>query len=324
MRVYVLSDSKDAKRFFQKIGRLKGFELLFLPIADCRKVVKKNDKPTLLYLDITTLSRADRNKHLRLLSAADNLEFGILDPKGTVDDAASLIHQGAFDYVGKSLWKDGFGATRFKQAVGYTSYDVEDGGAGREAGAAVPTVDDWSRIVPGMLYTFCFMFFELDLDDDWRKKSGKAHLDRVTSALEMHLQRVVGPANGRLWIWGEYGGVILFPFDGRSCDPILLCYRLMLNRTIISAEDYHFGTLLSYRVALHIGTTTYQPRGSTGTIISDTVNFVFHLGHGFAERGNFYLTSAVHPYVPEGLEDSFVQCGVFEGIEVFRMRRRVR
>ena len=324
MRVYVLSDSKDAKRFFQKIDRLKGYELVFLPTADCQALVKKKDKPLLLYLDVATLTEADRKKLLRLLSRADHLEFAILDPKGTVDDVASLIHQGAFDYLGKQLWKEGLSATRFKQGISYTSYDLEDGVADREASAPAPTIGDWSRIVPGRAYTFCFMFFELDLDDDWRKKSGKAHLDRVTSALEMHLQRAVGPANGRLWIWGEYGGVILFPFGGRSCDAVLLCYRLMLNRTIISAEDYHFGTLLSYRIALHVGAATYQPRGSTGTIISDTVNFIFHLGHGFAERGNFYLTSAVRPYIPQGLEDSFVPNGVFEGIEVFRMRRRVR
>ncbi len=322
MRVYVLSNSKDAQRFFHKLNRLKGYELVFLPTTECQGIAKKNEKESLLYLDVSTLPQSERNKLLNLLVRADNIEFGILDPKGSVDDAASLLHQGAFDYIGKTLWKKGMTPGRFKQALGYTSFEFEEGVAKREPPA--PTTDDWSRIVPGKAYTFCFMFFELDLDDDWRKKSGKAHLDRVASALETHLQRVVGPANGKLWIWGEYGGVILFPFDGRTCDAILLCYRLMLNRTIISAEDYHFGTLLSYRIALHIGSTTYQPRGRTGTIISDTVNFVFHLGHGFAERGNFYLTAALRPYLPNGLEDSFVSVGPFEGIEIFRMRRRLR
>lgn len=324
MDVYVLSDSpQDAKRLFKKVDRLKGCNLIYLPTDGYKALAKEVEKPTILYLDVTPLSAAERTKIFRSFDRIDNLEFAILDPRGTVEDVASVIHQGAFDYVGKALWKEGITPGRFKQAIDYSGFELEDG-VGARGSVADSASGDWSGISSGKSYTFCLMFFELTLDEDWRKKSGKAHLDRVASALEGHLQRVVAPAKGRLWIWSEYGGVILFPFDGTSCDAILLSYRLMLNRTITSAEDYNFDTLLSYRIALHIGPTTYQPRGSTGTIISDTVNFLFHLGRGFAQPNNFYLTDPVRPFIPKGLEDAFVPSGSFEGIDIFRMRNRVR
>lgn len=124
-------------------------------------------------------------------------------------------------------------------------------------------------------------------------------------------------------MWSEYGGLVLFPFDGKNCDAVLTAYRMCLNRTIISAEEFDFDTLLSYRIALHIGNTLYRPRGKTGSIIADSVNFIFHLGHQFAQPGEFCLTSTVFPYVPKGLESSFVDSGVFEGYRVYRMRRPI-
>jgi hypothetical protein len=164
------------------------------------------------------------------------------------------------------------------------------------------------------------MYTELDLHSDWKKKSGKLHLDKVGTDFHNFIERWVTPINGRIWMWEQFGGLVLFPFDGTNCEALLTCFKLMLNRTIISTEEFSYDILLSYRIALDIGNTVYKKRGETGTVISDTVNFLFHLGKRFADPGKLYLTDNVAAFIPSGLRDYFVPAGDFEGKTLQRMR----
>lgn len=323
MQVIVHSDSPRALDCFKRIERGGEFELLQQPAKDYRKSIRDSRQLIIVYLDIQGLTQAETTRALNFLSSAEGALAGVIDPKETISDIAGLFHQGMFDYIGKSLWRDGVTLKRMRGAVDAFALQPEDEEEENPIGGELLTAGGWNEIVTGTEYTFCFMFFELDLNQDWKTKSGREHLDRVTSSLESHLQRTVSSTGGRIWMWAEYGGLALFPFDGKSCDALLTCFRMMLNRTIISAEDFEFDTLLSFRIALHIGNTVYRPRGKTGTIISDAVNFVFHLGHQFAEPGGFYLSAPIYPYIPKGLEGSFIDCGLFEGNRIFRMRRRI-
>lgn len=323
MRVVVHSDSAHAAPCFKRIERGSEYEVEVHPTRDYRKNLRSLSPPLVLYLDIQGLSQAEVTRAVKYLGSTSGVLAGVIDPKGSVNDVAGLFHQGLFDYIGKRVWHEGLTLRRFRRAVDAFSDRLATNGSSGAAPSRIVAVDSWQKITSGNEYTFCFMFFELDLNEDWKTKSGREHLDRVTASLESHVQRTVAAVGGRIWMWSEYGGLVLFPFDGEGCEAILTCYRMMLNRTIISAEDFEFDTLLSYRIALHIGNTVYHPRGKTGTIISDAVNFVFHLGHQFAQPGNFYLTGAVHPLIPKGLEGSFVDCGSFEGQRIYRMRQRL-
>ena len=73
-------------------------------------------------------------------------------------------------------------------------------------------------------------------------------------------------------------------------------------------------------MALHIGRTVYESRGNTGKIVSDTVNFMFHLGQKYLKSQNLFLTEAIVPFLPEGLRECFTGVGTFEGVEIHRMR----
>lgn len=327
MQVIVHSDSQQAADCFKRIQRGGEFEVRVLPSRDYRKNLRDPHEPFVLYLDIQGFNQSELTRALKSLSSARGILVGLIDPKENVQDVASLFHQGLFDYVGKTIWKEGVSLKRFRRAVDAFSaelYDEEEDDYDEIDGVELLPAETWNQIAVGREYTFCLMFFELDLNEDWKTKAGREHLDRVTASLESHVQKTVAAVNGRIWMWTEYGGLVLFPFDGRSCDAILTCYRMMLNRTIISAEEFEFDTLLSYRIALHIGNTVYWPRGKTGTIISGSVNFIFHLGHQFAEPGGFYITSAAYQLLPKGLESSFVERGEFEGNRIYEMKRRVR
>lgn len=177
----------------------------------------------------------------------------------------------------------------------------------------------WKKVKAGKEYTFCFMYAELDLHSDWQKKSGKLHLDKVGTEFHSLIEKTVAPLEGKIWMWNDFSGVALLPFDGSSCEALLSAFRLILNRSLISTELFRYQILMSYRIALEIGNTVYHPRGNTGTLISDTVNFLFHLGKKFAKPGNLYLTDTVTPFIPEGLQDYFLPAGTFEGREITRM-----
>ena len=73
-----------------------------------------------------------------------------------------------------------------------------------------------------------------------------------------------------MWIWNNFEGLILFPFNGKTCDAILACFRMILYRKMTCVEKLSFNTLFSFRIALHIGSTVYERRGNTKNIISNS------------------------------------------------------
>ena len=240
---------------------------------------------------------------------------------GGVDDPARFFHLGAVDYIGKKLLFQGLSCARVKMAIDTCVYQEteSDGSAAMQEDWKL-SGRDWKGVRSGQEYTFCFMFVEIDLLNEWKKKSGQTHLDAVKETFQIHMERFANTLSGKIWMWTDLGGLILFPFDGARCDIILESIRLVLNRTIISAEVYRYHTDITYRIVLHIGNTIYRSRGNTGTIVSNSVNFLFHLGNKFAESGNLYLTEPVRRFIPDGFKDCFVPVDTFEGVPIIRMR----
>jgi hypothetical protein len=113
---------------------------------------------------------------------------------------------------------------------------------------------------------------------------------------------------------------MLFPFDGKRSDVPVACLRLMLSKKIFSVEETSFDSLLSYRIAFHIGNTVYRKKGNTGTIVSTSINTIYHLGQKYLHPGQFYITEDALHFAPDGLKDCFVPVGNYEGHHIFRMK----
>jgi hypothetical protein len=131
----------------------------------------------------------------------------------------------------------------------------------------------------------------------------------------------VKPANGEIWMWNEWGGVVLFPFAYENSQPVIVATRMIFNRPLISIEDMQVDTLIDYRIALHVGNTSYNKRGDTGEIIADDINFIFHLGKKRTEKNSLYLTETTFPLLPESMRRLFVEEESFEGRGLYRMRK---
>ena len=281
----------------------------------------------------------------------------VLDPGRAVGDVAALFRAGAVDYLGPDLLEAGVDPARLRAIEAWAGDRDGDGGeralwagrararggpgaragcagrsAGRSAGgraagvgraafAAELSGGDWKGVRSGREYVFALMFIEMDNQEALARDHGSESLAKFEQIFHDTVAGVAAPAQGRPWMWSEFGGVLLFPFDGLRCDAIVTGFRLMLNRKLLAIEMYDFDLLPSFRIALHIGATTYHARGQTSRIVSDSVNTIFHLGQKFTRPGSFCMTETLLPFVPAGIRDYFVPAGGFEGHDIWRMRQ---
>jgi hypothetical protein len=79
---------------------------------------------------------------------------------------------------------------------------------------------------------------------------------------------------------------------------------------------------VNFVFALHYGSISYKPPGKTGTLVSDAVNAIFHLGFKKAESGRLTFSSDIPDgSIPGSLQDCFVPAGVFEGLNIWHSRK---
>lgn len=325
MEIVIFTDSKTTEKGFASFTKKKENSLTLFPVKKMKSELAKLPAGTAVYIDITTVQVKDHVKTLALLVSRKDILAGVVDQKGVLIDIASFFHKGGADYIGKDLFKKGFPVDRVKALT-----EFRGDAAAAAAGCAetvsndksiIPSGGDWTKISQGSEYTFCMMFIELDRKNEIKKSQFGAGAANPVEIFRSYVENHIQGANGKIWMWMESGGLILFPFDGKSCgDALVAGFRMMLNRKIYSIEQSIFNTLLSFRIAVHIGNTVYKKRGDTGTIVSDSINSIFHLGQKFAEPGNLYLTEHAHRYSPEGLKSHMKTIGQFEGREIFRMK----
>ncbi len=319
--IYLFSKNSKVLSFFDKLKHSRTFSLIIYNPSNYRKILSKSSGHFFAYIDISGFNSTERPKVMTFVTRQKKFDYGIIDPDNWIKDPASLFHKGASDYIPGSFIKGTISVNRVRHAVTfYTMETVEEETSSEKGDSAEPSGSNWDLIKVGSSYSFIFMFIEIDIIEEWISNSGREHLDTVMNYFYKHLYTVIKPLNGRVWMKTRYGALVLFPYAGSSTPVIIESFKLVLNRLIISAEIYPFKTILSYKIALDIGSTKYQVSGKTGNIVSDSVNYIFHLGNQYAERGNFYITNRIHSDIPPGLLDYFTLLGDFEGKTIHRMK----
>lgn len=309
-RLVLITRRKEALSCFDTIKRSRSIELEILETPDWKKLISENG--SMIYLDVGSLSPRETRKAIRILESQDTLSYGIVDPGGMIDDPGDLFHGGASDYIGPGLSGKRLPVSRIDQALNFYPYidDKEE-----ECGDL-----SWENIREGEEYPFYLLYAELDILPEWKTKSGSSFITGLLNTFETHLNRVLLPLGGQLWMKSDYGGLYLFPYSEGSTDIITACMRLILNRVLISMEVFSYGTLLPYHFSLDTGTTVYRKKGNTGTLISDAVNFIFHLGQQHTQPGQFILSSRAAEHIPAGFADCFVSDGKYHDQQLLRMK----
>jgi hypothetical protein len=98
--------------------------------------------------------------------------------------------------------------------------------------------------------------------------------------------------------------------------------RLLLSAPLIAIETLGLSIPVNFVFSLHYGQVSYKPPGKTGTVVSDAVNFIFHLGAKKAEPGRLTIPGELPDgTVPKTLEDCFVSAGEYEGRRIWHTRK---
>jgi len=322
MEIIIFSDSSDTEKYFESIKKNRVFTLHYYPCAELKKQIKIIKRNAFIYFDVSRYDKKESDKILKYLSSIKEFKYGIIDINGLINDTALLFYDGASDYIGKKVFSKGITLTRLKKAVEFCPFrpTVKSKSSLTSINRCIPSGNNWRSIKSDKEYTFCMMYIKLDNKDELKEKLSDNQITLVLNAFRRYIEKNVAPIGGRIWMWNNFEGLILFPFNGKTCDAIVTCLRLMLSRNIFSVEESKSNILISYCIVLHIGNTIYRCKGNTGTIVSNAVNIMFHIGTKFSQPGNFYLTENIFRLVPEGLKNCFLPAGQFEDIDIMRMK----
>lgn len=318
-KVVLISDNTQLKVAFRPVSKSKKYRFEHINWSQWRSRNTESNNQ-LFYFDIDEFTETELK---RQLTNAQRLHspWGIIDNSGRIEDVAQLFHQGGCDYINTQR----HGTVKVKRIQQVLSYHQQRSRAGiseteqvcRPKEHSAPPAKDWKSVVSGQEYTFCFMYIELLPSKEWSRKSGDSHQEQMQNAFHDLIENRIDSHDGRIWMWNEWGGLVLFPYDGDNRDALVLATRLILNRVILSIEGGPFQTLIDYKIALHLGATPYQDRGNTGKIVSDDVNFIFHLGTKYAEPNRVYLTSQVRDAVDSDLKTLLEPDGDFEDKQIY-------
>ncbi len=316
MRVYVFG-RENPHPAFAKIKK-KDASVEFISIEMMKKQISVLPAGSIVYADLSVGKGTDANKIIKLLEGQKHILWGIIDPKGAIKDPAALFHRGAADYLGKEAVKSPLHASRLQRVASFHTVEVSEEASTESMLSYIPSGSDWSTVKDGKEYTFCLMYFELGRQAELKKNASDKQMKERSQIVHDFLERTVAPLSGRIWIWSGFGGLVLIPFDGKNCEAVLTAVRMQINRTIISIEECKLGLTVSYRIAIHLGNTIYRSRGETGTIISDSINSLYHLGQKYARPGDLLLTEEMERFIPSGIRDMFVNTGVYEGRCIYK------
>lgn len=295
------------------------------------------------YLDAASFSDGDLWAAVRRVHERYPRRVGVFDPEGLIHDPARVFFLGGADYITKSVVEETISSQRFAETMrfveasgGLVERREERGGGGQRPEASEvllsspepPTREivsgrDWSEVRTGEEYTFWFLYAKLDESDRYAVQRSDEYAEQVDRRFRDQLLAETGRFGGRVWMWKRFSGLLLFPYDGKRCMPIIPVFRLFMNRVIHTVERSTGKNVLSFRVAVHVGNTEYRAAGDTGEVVSEDVNFVYHLGERHTGSGEMTITRAALSFVPEGLQRFFVERGPFEGHETYAMHRFV-
>jgi hypothetical protein len=279
---------------------------------------------SLAYVDLSGLDEPAITQYLRSLSKSKSFHFALIDPAGKMKDTSQLFHQGFADYVDKVTLLEGLTTKRLNRVFRYLQenkrlFDRQKTSPEKGILPYIPSGGDWREVEPGREYTFTLLFVELDGKEDMEKKYGHKNLGIALASFRNFIENSVRPYRGKLWIWSRFGGIVLFPFNGIECPSLKCCFRLFLFKHLYDIEESLFPNFLSFRMAMHLGNVVFTEQ-NTGHVVSDSLNFIFHIGQQFARPGRFYITEEVLRLGPSVLKSFFVDSGLFEGRKLLQMR----
>ena len=297
----------------------------FISDTALARAIKKKVNGTFIYFD----AKLGLERLLDLASKLDGLEdcgWGVLDRDGEAEDPAALFFAGAGDYVGPALFKAGLGPGRLEEALVYAGLaEGEAGDDPEDSGAGVPRgmggFPGWSSLEEGAEVSVRFCYAAIGDQKGLLERIGDKRLDKLKEDFAAFLEPWSKECGGLVWIKESLGCLLLFPPLDEGMNPVLAAFRLLLDRALIGYEIFKLEVPMTFRFAFHAGHTTWKKPGATGSVVSEDVNFVFHLGMKAAGDSYILASADAEKAVPPSLREFFVAAGDFEGRSLLASRK---
>ena len=149
------------------------------------------------------------------------------DRKKEIADPAELVLKNC-DYISGPLLKDGYKPARLKKYIQFaseTSADFTPAKKSEDDKTHRISPEGWKGIKSGKTYSFYMLHVEMSIPSGWKKNSSIEHLNELKQKFQNVVEREASFCNGRVWIWNDCGGLILFPYTGNSCIPVITPFK---------------------------------------------------------------------------------------------------
>jgi hypothetical protein len=333
MGVYVLtSKEKVIKNVFPTNSQ-------FINIDDF--CVQKPKDIEIAYIDVTGLSEIEIKKTLtQFKKICKDAPWGIIDPKGNIDDPALYFFEGASDYIGQTFLKksDGVNAKRIKKILSWrldtavketaqvsTEKTKESEVVLFKSKNKLPpasTFPGWKKMTSGKTMPFYLLYCNLQGKTSLDTRLVENDIVKIHKRLCNYLTNIFSQGEGLLWMDSGKDCLFLFPPKAKCAEfAIESCIRAIISAPLITLETLAIPLPANFVFALHYGQINYKPPGKTGTVVSDAVNTIFHLGTKKAESGRLTFTDEIPDgSIPKTLLDCFAPTGAYEGKNIWHSR----
>jgi hypothetical protein len=277
---------------------------------------KKKAPGSFVYFD----SGLGTERIIDLAAKLDGIEgcgWGVLDRSGASPDPAAFFHAGAADYVGPALFKAGLGEGRFDQTLAFAGMGEDEAPASGSAWA----FPGWPALEEGSDVAVRFCYAAVGNQKGLLERIGDKRLSKLLEDFAAFLESWSKECGGISWIRESGGCLLLFPPQDEGLNPVLAAFRLLLDRALVGYEAFRLEVPLTFRFAFHSGRTMWRKPGATGSVVSEDVNFVFHLGMKAAGDGYIVASGEAESAIPASLRDLFAAAGDFEGKPLLASRR---
>ncbi|NLJ47885.1 MAG: hypothetical protein GX430_15160 [Treponema sp.] len=315
MRILVFSEEPAREESALRAAFPADASLEILPLRGLKRTMQKPSTADMVYLNVRGIGEAGMCKHAPVLASAGKLLWGILDPEAELADPARAFFLGAKDYLGPGALRSGFSGQRLAQIRGFAGMELP------KPPEPAKRFPGWDRIPEGSELAVRFCYVSVGDPEGLRERIGEKRLRKLREDFAEFMASWAAECGGIAWMRDPEGTLLLFPERDEGTSPVLAAFRMILDRALIGYEVFRLEVPLTFRFSFHAGKTVWRRPGSTGTIVSGDVNFIFHLGAKYCSDGRITLSEETESSIPAPIRDLFLPAGDFEGRRILASRR---
>ena len=293
------------------------------------------------YIDVSGITKDDIKKFLsRIKNVCKGAPWGIIDPGGKITDSAALFFEGACDYLGPGLLKTAgsFDAKRIKAAMQWRGKNIN---AGEDAASSVKPQEDsgfydacvklpsagifpgWKKMEAGKVMPFYLLYCSFEGKVSIDSRLDEKSVTQIHKRFLAYLDNTFSEGEGLLWMNSGKDCLFLIPPKVKCVQAVIRsCINMIVSAPMVVLESLALKFPANFIFALHYGSINYKPPGKTGTVVSEAVNFVFHMGTKKAEQGRLTISGSLpDKTIPQPLHDCFSCAGQFEGQNIWHTKK---